>query len=102
MIITYLFALKSISVIGCALLIARVFFAFSTFVMNALSRLPPAQGIAAMQLIGLLAGTLRVMVMVIRSWLDGSYKQNPFFIPGTGDPFVTPKVLNQDLKGSIQ
>jgi hypothetical protein len=50
--------------------------------------------------IGLLAGTLRVMGMIIRSRLDGSYKQNPFFIPGTGDSFVTPKVLNQDLKGS--
>jgi uncharacterized membrane protein len=54
MLITYLFALKFISVIGCAL-IAGVFFAFSTFVMNALSRLPPAQGIAAMQSINITA-----------------------------------------------
>jgi uncharacterized membrane protein len=54
MIITYLFALKFISVIGCAL-IAGVFFAFSTFVMNALSRLQPAQGIAAMQSINITA-----------------------------------------------
>ena len=54
MIITYLFALKLISVIGCAL-IAGVFFAFSTFVMNALSRLQPAQGIAAMQSINITA-----------------------------------------------
>jgi uncharacterized membrane protein len=54
MVITYLFALKLISVIGCAL-IAGVFFAFSTFVMNALSRLPPAQGIAAMQSINITA-----------------------------------------------
>jgi uncharacterized membrane protein len=52
--ITYLFALKLISVIGCAL-IAGIFFAFSTFVMNALSRLPPAQGIAAMQSINITA-----------------------------------------------
>jgi uncharacterized membrane protein len=54
MIITYLFVLKFISVIGCAL-IAGVFFAFSTFVMNALSRLQPAQGIAAMQSINITA-----------------------------------------------
>lgn len=33
---------------GCALL-AGVFFAFSNFVMQALARLPPAHGIAAMQ-----------------------------------------------------
>jgi uncharacterized membrane protein len=54
MMITYLLALKLISVIGCALM-AGVFFAFSTFVMNALSRLPPAQGIAAMQSINITA-----------------------------------------------
>jgi uncharacterized membrane protein len=52
--ITSLFALKLCSVIGCAL-IAGVFFAFSTFVMNALSRLPPAQGIATMQSINVTA-----------------------------------------------
>ena len=34
--------------LGCGL-IAGVFFAFSAFVMTALARLPPAQGIAAMQ-----------------------------------------------------
>ncbi|AFY92712.1 DUF1772 domain-containing protein [Chamaesiphon minutus] len=54
MINTYPIALKLITVIGCAL-IAGVFFAFSTFVMNALSRLPPAQGIAAMQSINIIA-----------------------------------------------
>ncbi len=54
MLIDYLFALKFISVIGCALM-AGVFFAFSTFVMNALSRLQPAQGIATMQSINITA-----------------------------------------------
>ena len=43
-----LFALTFVSALGCGL-IAGVFFAFSAFVMKALSRLPPAQGIAAMQ-----------------------------------------------------
>jgi uncharacterized membrane protein len=52
--IIYPIALKLISVIGCAL-IAGVFFAFSTFVMNALSRLQPAEGIAAMQSINITA-----------------------------------------------
>jgi len=42
------FILMLISSLGCGL-IAGVFFAFSTFVMNALARLTPAQGIAAMQ-----------------------------------------------------
>ena len=34
--------------LGCGL-VAGVFFAFSTFVMKALGKLPPAQGVAAMQ-----------------------------------------------------
>lgn len=36
-------------------LVAGVFFAFSTFVMPALARLPPAQGVAAMQAINVAA-----------------------------------------------
>ena len=42
------FALALLSALGSGL-IAGVFFAFSAFVMRALARLPPAQGIAAMQ-----------------------------------------------------
>jgi uncharacterized membrane protein len=43
-----LFALTLFSTLGCGL-IGGVFFAFSSFVMNALARLPAAQGIATMQ-----------------------------------------------------
>ena len=49
-----LFALTLVSALGCGLM-AGVFFAFSAFVMNALARLPPAQGIAAMQSINVAA-----------------------------------------------
>jgi uncharacterized membrane protein len=42
------FALTLLSSLGCWLM-AGVFFAFSTFVMKALARIQPAQGIAAMQ-----------------------------------------------------
>lgn len=48
------FALKLFSALGCGL-VAGVFFAFSTFVMPALARLQPAQGIAAMQSINITA-----------------------------------------------
>ena len=44
--------LKSILIVVSALgsgLVAGIFFAFSNFVMKALARVPPAQGIAAMQ-----------------------------------------------------
>jgi uncharacterized membrane protein len=42
------FAITLLALLGCGL-IAGVFFAFSTFVMKALARLPPNEGIAAMQ-----------------------------------------------------
>ncbi len=51
-----LFALTLLSALGCGLM-AGVFFAFSAFVMKALARLPPAQGIAAMQSINVAAIT---------------------------------------------
>jgi uncharacterized membrane protein len=53
-----LFLLTLISALGTGL-VAGTFYAFSTFVMRALGRLPPAQGIAAMQAIN---------VAVINPW----------------------------------
>lgn len=52
--VPWLFALKLFTALGCGL-VAGVFFAFSTFVMNALGRLAPTQGIAAMQAINITA-----------------------------------------------
>ncbi|WAL59102.1 DUF6151 family protein [Thermocoleostomius sinensis] len=49
--------------------------------------------------IGLLSGTLRIIAMVLKARLDGSHKRTPFFVLGSGDPIVTPKVLSdQELK----
>lgn len=53
-----LFALTLFGALGCGL-VAGIFFAFSAFVMKALSRLPPGEGIAAMQSIN---------VAVLNSW----------------------------------
>ena len=47
-----LLILKIVSALGCGLT-AGVLFAFSSFIMNGLVRLPPAQGIAAMQSINI-------------------------------------------------
>jgi uncharacterized membrane protein len=49
-----MFLFKLFTALGCGL-VAGVFFAFSTFVMSALARLQPAQGIAAMQSINITA-----------------------------------------------
>ena len=51
-----LVALTVVTALGCGLN-AGVFFAFSSFVMKALARLQPAQGIAAMQSTNLVAVT---------------------------------------------
>jgi uncharacterized membrane protein len=46
------FTLKLIAIVGCGL-IAGIFFAFSTFVMQALAQRPAPEGIAAMQAINI-------------------------------------------------
>ena len=53
---SWLIALTVGTALGCGL-IAGVFFAFSTFVMKALIRLPASQGIAVMQSINVVAVT---------------------------------------------
>ena len=70
----WLGALTFATALGCGL-VAGVFFAFSTFVMPALARLPAAQGIAAMQSInvavinpmflGVFLGTAGVCALVV-------------------------------------
>lgn len=76
-----LFILVMLSSLGCGL-IGGVFFAFSTFVMPALARLPPAQGVAAMQSInvtvinapfmlaflGTAAGSALLIVLSVPRW----------------------------------
>lgn len=57
------FVLTFAAALGSALM-AGTFFAFSSFVMRALGRLPPAQGIAAMQSIN---------VAVINPWFLGVF-----------------------------
>jgi uncharacterized membrane protein len=59
----WLFVLTLIATLGCGL-IAGVFFAFSAFVMQALARLPPSAGIAAMQAIN---------VAVLNPWFMGAF-----------------------------
>ena len=54
---------KLFAALGCGL-IAGVFFAFSSFVMSALARLDPPQGIAAMQAIN---------ITVINPWFMGVF-----------------------------
>jgi uncharacterized membrane protein len=63
------YALALVTALGCGI-IAGVFFAFSSFVMKALARLPPEEGIAAMQSINVLA---------INSWFLVAFLGNAGF-----------------------
>ncbi len=56
-----LFGLTLLAALGCGL-VAEVFFAFSTFVMKALGRLQPAQGLGAMQAINAAAISFAFML----------------------------------------
>ena len=48
---------------------------------------------------GLISGSLRILSMMLKARLDGSYKQTPFFVLESGTPIVTPKVLSdRELK----
>ncbi len=58
---TITFALTLLAALGSGL-IGGVFFAFSGFIMKALARLTPAQGVAAMQSINVAAVTLPLMI----------------------------------------
>jgi uncharacterized membrane protein len=59
-----MFLLTFLSCLGAGLA-GGVFFAFSTFVMPALGRLPPAQGLAAMQAINVAAINAPFMVALV-------------------------------------
>ena len=60
---TLILSLSALAALGSGLM-AGTFFAFSTFVMPALTRIPPSQGIAAMQSIN---------VVVINPWFLGVF-----------------------------
>ncbi len=78
-------ALALVAAVGCGL-VGGVFFAFSSFVMPALGRLPPAHAVAAMQSINALAVTpafmaalfgtalacVALVVQALVSWGDGA------------------------------
>jgi uncharacterized membrane protein len=93
-----------VTALGCGLS-AGALFAFSSFVMKALRRLPPAQGVAAMQSINVMAVTpafmsalfgtavlcVAVAVWAVADWTD-SY--SPYLVAGgalyvAGVPGVT-------------
>jgi hypothetical protein len=50
---------------------------------------------------GLFAAIARVSVMLLKARLDGSYKQTPFFVPGSSTPIVTPRVLSLQERQQI-
>jgi uncharacterized membrane protein len=88
-----LFALTLVTALGCGLS-AGALFAFSSFVMQALARLPAPQGIAAMQSINVMAPTpvfmtalfgtaLLCLVLAVWAVLDWDDSYGPWLLAGS-------------------
>jgi uncharacterized membrane protein len=93
-----LIALTLVAALGCGLN-AGVFFSFSSFVMKALARLQPAQGLGAMQSINITAVTppfmtalfgTAVACLAIGVWalLDWHDSFGPYLLAGSGTYLV--------------
>jgi uncharacterized membrane protein len=95
---------------------AGVFFAFSTFVMNALARLPPAHGIAAMQSINIVVinplfmtvfmGTaLTSVIFAIASLLRWQSPRSAYLLTGSvlylAGTFLVTIVFNVPLNNAL-
>lgn len=109
------YGLVVVTALGCGL-VAGIFFAFSNFVMQALTQLPPAQGIAAMQSINItvlnrwflltFVGTAGVSILVIvAALLRWGWPESIFAIAGgalylAGNLFVT-RVFNIPLNDEL-
>jgi len=51
--------------------------------------------------LALITVILRVIALVTRARLDGSYKNSPFFAAGSGDPVAVPKVLSRGERDQL-
>ena len=61
-----------------------------------------AKGAAAPRAFGATSGILRLLAMVARARIDGSYKRTAFFSADTGAPIATPTVLSQGERASLE
>jgi uncharacterized membrane protein len=112
----WLFVLTFVSALSCGL-VSGVFFAFSNFVMKALGRIPPPQGIAAMQSINvvvinpvfmlMLFGTGVLCILLAGSaWFARERPESTYVIVGAllyviGNPIVT-MVFNVPRNDALQ
>jgi hypothetical protein len=60
-----------------------------------------AKGSAAPKTVGATSGILRLLAMMTRARIDGSYKRTPFFSADTGAPIATPTVLSHGERASL-
>jgi uncharacterized membrane protein len=87
--------LTVVGLLGTAL-VAGVFFAFSSFVMPALERMPAAQGVAAMQSINITAVRAAFMTAMFGTALV-CVALLVFAIRGWGQPYALPMLLGSVL-----
>jgi hypothetical protein len=51
--------------------------------------------------LSMLPGIVRILGIILRARITGAYKRTPFFIPGTGLPVVSPKILNAEERQAV-
>ena len=61
-----------------------------------------AKGTIRTSAISTVSGMLRAIGMLTRARLDGSYKDTPFFVSGTGAPIVAPIVLERSERERLR
>jgi hypothetical protein len=51
---------------------------------------------------GLSAGILRSLAMLLKARCDGSYKHTPFFLPDSNTPIAAPRVLSREERHAVR
>ena len=60
-----------------------------------------AKGAVQSSPLAAMGGMMRILGMVLRARLNGSYRRTVFFAPQTGSPVTTPKVLGRDERDRL-
>jgi hypothetical protein len=61
-----------------------------------------AKGAVKSSTIGLISAILKLIGLVARARIDGSYKRNPFFFADTGTPIASPRVLSRSERDELR
>ncbi len=61
-----------------------------------------AKGPVSAKSAGTAPAMIKWIVMMLREWITGSYRQSPFFVADTGEPVVLPMVLTLQERNALR